>query len=115
MSNLPAFTHIAEKVAYKLWPIVGPYKRGLVIRRAVTVHCFPKRLTGVLGLTGRSSVVADDDPGKYINYAQYEEMSIATRDVTVFNVHLPELVRSCNDTILWQFPRMLEALLTLWL
>lgn len=114
MSNLPALTHIAEEVTYKLWPVVGPYKKGLV-SHAVTVHCFPKRLTGVLGLTGRSSVVADDDSGKYINNAQYEEMPIATRNVTVFNVHLPKLVRSCNDSVLWQFSWMLKALLTLWL
>ncbi|MNP72752.1 hypothetical protein D3C76_1693650 [compost metagenome] len=69
----------------------------------------------MLRLTRRSSVVTDDNAGKHINNAQDEKMPVPTRDVTILDIHLPELVRPCNDSVFWQFPRMFEALLTLWL
>ncbi|WP_241781699.1 hypothetical protein [Paenibacillus sp. DMB5] len=115
MCNLPTFTHISKKVAHELWSIVGSYHWAFAVIRTVRVHGSPKRLTGMLRLTRRSSVVADDDTGKYIDNAKDEEMPVATRDVTIFNVHLPELVTSVDDSVLWQLSGMLEALLTLWL
>jgi hypothetical protein len=58
-------------------------------------------------------MVADDDTGKHIDNAQDKKMPVTSLHIPVFNVHLPELARSCNDSVLRQLPGMLKALLTL--
>ena len=51
-----------------------------------------------------------DDPIKHINDAKDKEESVTTCDVTVLNIHLPQLIRSGHHMVLGQSTRMLAFL-----
>ncbi|MOA25684.1 hypothetical protein D3C78_1464250 [compost metagenome] len=69
----------------------------------------------LLGAAACTQVVSDNTAVKNIDHIKDKKEAVIAMNVSILNIHLPELVGSCNDTVLgkpsWIFHLLVRLLL----
>ncbi len=60
----------------------------------------------MLGFAGSPAILPDNYAVKYINDAKNKEESLLPYDVSIFNVHLPQLIRTGYESVLGESTRV---------
>ena len=60
----------------------------------------------MLGFAGSPAILSDYHAVKYIDNAKNKEKSLLSYNVSVFDVHLPQLIGTGYESVLWESARV---------
>lgn len=106
MSHPQALTGISKQLADKLRPIVRPDHGERLTRLNAALQGTYKRLNGMLGFTGSPAILPNHHAVKYINDAKNKEEALLSYNVSILDVHLPQLIRTGNESVLGESTRV---------
>lgn len=107
MNHFQALAGIAEQLADELRAVVRTDDGSTFTGPYTDLHCAPERLNSVFGFTYGTSVLADNHAIENVNYAEDIKETVSSWNITVLNIHLPQLVCTCDDSISRKSARVL--------
>lgn len=116
MHRLEMLTGFFKGMANKLWTVICTDNRAII---TIELLPFPQstleNLSSMFSFAGQSEMVVHDRSIIDINETHQEKETLFSYDKSVFYVHLPQLIRSGNLSVVCQLSRMFPFLLSLWL